>query len=120
MRPWEIAAAALILVGALNAQGGKGGATAPPPTTGNSIPRSTQPSTTLPDGTGLNRPPIYISGTVMLSDGTPLTDRAKIERVCNGVPNVEGETDKKGRFSIEVGRSLEMPDASVGSDLTGR
>ena len=31
MRPWEIAAAALILVGALNAQGGKGAPTAPPP-----------------------------------------------------------------------------------------
>ena len=120
MRPWEIAAAALILVGALNAQGGKGAPTAPPPVTGNSVPRSTQPSTPFPDGTGLNRPPIYISGTVMLSDGTPLTDRAKIERVCNGVPNVEGETDKKGRFSIEVGRSLEMPDASVGSDMTTR
>ncbi len=56
----------------------------------------------------------------MLSDGTPLTDRAKIERVCNGVPNVEAETDKKGRFSFEVGHSLEMPDASVGSDITGR
>jgi tetratricopeptide (TPR) repeat protein len=56
----------------------------------------------------------------MLSDGTPLTDRAKIERVCNGVPHVEAETDKKGRFSFEVGHSLEMPDASVGSDMTGR
>jgi tetratricopeptide (TPR) repeat protein len=56
----------------------------------------------------------------MLSDGTPLTDRAKIERVCNGVPIVEAETDKKGRFSFEVGHSLELPDASVGSDITGR
>jgi len=44
-------------------------------------------------------------GTVMLSDGTPLTDRAKIERVCNGV-RMSRRTDKKGRFSIEVGRSL--------------
>jgi len=36
------------------------------------------------------------------------------------VANVEAETDKKGRFSFEVGHSLEMPDASVGSDITGR
>jgi tetratricopeptide (TPR) repeat protein len=56
----------------------------------------------------------------MLSDGTPLTDRAKIERVCNGVPVVEAETDKKGRFSFEVGHSLELADASVGSDMNGR
>jgi tetratricopeptide (TPR) repeat protein len=121
MRPWEIAAAALILTGALHAQT-KGGATAPPPATGNSVPRSTQPTTTtpFPDGAGPNQRPIYISGSVMVSDGTPLTDRAKIERVCNGVPIVETETDKKGRFSFEVGHSLELPDASVGSDITGR
>jgi len=120
MRPLKIAAAALILTGALNAQGGKGGPAAPPPTTGNSVPRSTQPSTPFPDGAGPNSRPIYISGNVMMSDGTPLTDRAKIERVCNGVPHVEAETDKKGRFSFEVGHSLELPDASVGSDITGR
>ncbi len=123
MRPWEIAAAAFILTGALNAQT-KGGATAPPPNTGNSVPRSTQPdnstTTPFPDNTNPNQPPIFISGTVVLSEGTPLTDRAKIERVCNGVPIVETETDKKGRFSFEVGHSLELPDASVGSDMTGR
>ena len=119
MRPLEIAAAALILTGALNAQG-KGGTTAPPPATSNTPSRTTQPSTPFPDGTGLNRPPIFISGNVIMSDGTPLTDRVKIERVCNGVPIPEAETDRKGRFSFEVGRSLEMPDASVGSDMTGR
>jgi tetratricopeptide (TPR) repeat protein len=36
------------------------------------------------------------------------------------VPIVETETDKKGHFSFEVGHSLEMPDASVGSDVNGR
>lgn len=121
MRTWEIAAAALILTGALNAQTKGGGATAPPPVTGNSVPRSTQPSTApFPDTNGPNQRPIYISGNVMLSDGTTLTERAKIERVCNGVPIVETETDRKGRFSFEVGHSLELPDASVGSDITGR
>jgi len=119
MRPWEIAALALILAGAVNAQT-KGGGN-PPPTTGNTAPRPTQPTTTpYPDGAGPNQRPIFISGAVMLSDGTPLTDRAKIERVCNGVPIVEAETDKKGHFSFEVGHSFEMPDASVGSDMTGR
>ena len=122
MRPWLTAAAALILTGALNAQS-KGGATSPtPPPSGNTPSRPSQPTTTpFPDGTGPSARPIYISGTVVLSEGTPLPDRAKIERVCNGVAIPEAETDKKGHFSFEVGHSMEMPDASVGgSDLTGR
>ena len=119
MRPWEIAALALILTSGVKAQQ-KGGGTAPPPASGNTAPRPTQPTTPFPDTNNPNQRPIYFSGTVMLSDGTPLTDRAKIERVCNGVPIVEADTDKKGRFSFEVGHSLELPDASVGSDTTGR
>ncbi|HTM14124.1 MAG TPA: tetratricopeptide repeat protein [Bryobacteraceae bacterium] len=125
MRRWKIAVAALILMGAINAQT-KGSGTTPPPATGNTAPRSTQPNinnnttTPFPEGNNPYQPPIFISGNVMLSDGTPLTDRAKIERVCNGVPIVETETDKKGRFNFEVGHSLELPDASVGSDMTGR
>ena len=118
MRPWEIAALALSLTGALNAQKAPGNSTPSP--NGPTTPRPTQPTTPFPDGAGPNSRPIYISGTVMLSDGAVLTDRAKIERVCNGVANVEAETDKKGRFSFEVGHSLEMPDASVGSDMSGR
>jgi tetratricopeptide (TPR) repeat protein len=118
MRPWEIAALALSLTGALNAQKAPGNSI--PSANGTTTPRPTQPTTPFPDGAGPNSRPIYISGTVMLSDGAVLTDRAKIERVCNGVPSVETETDKKGRFSFEVGHSMELPDASVGSDMSGR
>jgi tetratricopeptide (TPR) repeat protein len=118
MRPWEIAAVALVLTGALSAQKAPGNS--PPSPNGPTTPRPTQPATTFPDGAGPNQRPIYISGTVMLSDGSPLNERAKIERVCNGVPIVETETDKKGRFSFEVGHSLELPDASVGSDINTR
>ena len=125
MQLWKIAAAALILTSAINAQTTKGSGANPPPTPGNTVPRSTQPNngnatTPFPDGNNPYQPPIFISGSVMLSDGTPLPDRAKIERVCNGVPIVETETDKKGRFSFEVGHSLELPDASVSSDMNGR
>ena len=120
MRPWITAAAALILTGTLHAQAKGGGTTAPPPTSGNTTTRPTQPNNPFPDNTIPNQRPIFLSGTVVLSDGTPLTERAKIERVCNGVPIVESETDRKGHFSFELGRSFEMQDASVGSDLTGR
>ncbi len=119
MRPWEIAAATLILTSALNAQA-KGGGASTPPVTGNTTTRPTQPNNPFPDNTIPNQRPIFFSGTVMLSDGTPLTERAKIERVCNGVPIPEAETDRKGHFSFQVGQSLEMPDASIGSDMTGR
>lgn len=118
MRLWEIAAAALILTGALNAQ--RAPANSVPSVNGTTNPRPPQSTTQTPDGPGTNQPPIFISGTVILSDGTPLTERAKIERVCNGVPIVETETDKKGHFNFEVGHSLELPDASVGSDVNGR
>ena len=120
MRPLEIAALVLILTGALNAQTTRGAGGAAPSPNGTTTPRPTQPTTTFPDGGGSNQRPIYISGTVMLSDGTPLNERAKIERVCNGVPIVETETDRKGRFNFEVGHSLELADASVGSDINGR
>jgi len=120
MRPWTIAAAALILTGTLHAQAKGGGTTSTPPPSGNTTTRPTQPNNPFPDNTIPNQRPIFLSGTVMLSDGTPLTDRAKIERVCNGVPIPEAETDRKGHFSFQVGQSLEMPDASVGSDITGR
>ncbi len=118
MRPWEICAAALVLTGALSAQKAPGNSV--PSANGPTIPRPTQPTTPFPDGSAPNQRPIFISGTVILSDGTPLNERAKIERVCNGVPIVEAETDKKGRFNFQVGHSLEMPDASVGSDANGR
>jgi tetratricopeptide (TPR) repeat protein len=69
-------------------------------------------SSPFPDPSSLGQRPIFISGKVVLSDGTPLPERVKIERVCNSMPHVETYTDRKGRFSFEVGRSLEMQDAS--------
>ncbi len=60
--------------------------------------------------------PIFLSGKVMLSDGTPPPDSVVIERVCNGVPRPEAYTDSKGHFSIQLGmNSTVMADASVSS-----
>ena len=61
--------------------------------------------------------PIFISGKVMLEDGTPPPESVTIERVCNGTARPEGYTDSKGRFSFEVGRNQAMfSDASYGND----
>ena len=62
------------------------------------------------------RRPIFLSGKVMLEDGTPPPEPVIVERVCNGTPRPEGYTDRKGRFSFELGRNTHMmADASVGS-----
>ncbi len=59
---------------------------------------------------------IYISGKVLMDDGTPPPEQLVVERVCNGNPRPEGYTDSKGRFSFALGQnSAMMVDASVGS-----
>src|SRR5277367_2737381 len=49
--------------------------------------------------------PIYISGKVMLNDGTPPSDFVLIERVCGGSAHPETHTDSKGHFSFTVGQT---------------
>jgi tetratricopeptide (TPR) repeat protein len=60
--------------------------------------------------------PIFLSGKVLLEDGTPPPDSVVIERVCNGVVRPEAYTDSKGRFSFQLGQNQGVfADASVGS-----
>ncbi|MBM3746756.1 MAG: tetratricopeptide repeat protein [Acidobacteria bacterium] len=60
--------------------------------------------------------PVFLSGRVMMEDGTPPPDPVVIERVCNGVPRPEAYTDSKGRFSFQLGQNTSMlADASVSS-----
>jgi tetratricopeptide (TPR) repeat protein len=65
--------------------------------------------------------PIYISGKVMLDDGTPPPQSVVIERVCHGIVKPEKYTDTKGRFSFALGENREMlADASTSStDIAG-
>ena len=61
---------------------------------------------------------IYLSGNVMLDDGNAPPDPVTIERVCNGAPRAQGYTDKKGRFSFQIGQSSGvMQDASEGGSV---
>src|SRR5262245_31461496 len=75
--------------------------------------RTNQPSQ-FPDTTPR---PIFLSGSVRLTDGTVPPDTVLIERVCNGRVRPEGYTDSKGNFSFQVGAQPGMvfADASVGS-----
>jgi tetratricopeptide (TPR) repeat protein len=122
MRLWAIVGLALLLAGAAVAQQKTGGATSPsPPAGGNTGLGRTSPNTPspFPDTGGPGQRPIFINGKVVLSDGTPLPERVKIERVCNGTPRVEGYSDRKGNFSFQVGQNLEMQDASSSSSQFG-
>ena len=49
--------------------------------------------------------PIFLSGKVMLDDGTPPPESVTIEKVCNGNPRAQAYTDSKGRFSFQLGQT---------------
>lgn len=117
--------------------------TTPPGGTSTSIPRGGQPGAgtsipgTIPGGTnipGSRTPtgpgtipgqlptqqqtpmPVFLSGKVVMEDGTAPPDTVVIERLCAARRTPEAYTDSKGHFSFEVGRNSRlMPDASVGS-----
>jgi tetratricopeptide (TPR) repeat protein len=99
-----------------------GGATSNPPPGnrgGGSLGRTDPPNmnSPFPDQGGMTQRPIFLSGKVVLDDGTPLADRVKIERVCNGIARTEAYTDRKGQFSFQLGRNMEMQDASSSSAM---
>jgi tetratricopeptide (TPR) repeat protein len=47
--------------------------------------------------------PINLTGRVMMDDGSELPTNIAIERVCGALPHIEGHTDSKGYFSIQLG-----------------
>jgi hypothetical protein len=92
----------------------------PTPTTNptpNNIPnRTTQPSQQQQQPYDLGQRPIFLSGKVVMDDGTPPPESVVIERVCGGNPRPEAWTDSKGHFSFQLGQNTAMmADASVGN-----
>ena len=88
---------------------GSGGSRFPPPTSG-------QPNGPVP---GSLNGGIYLIGNVMLDDGTPPPDPVTIERVCSGSPRAQAYTDRKGRFSFQIGQTAGiMQDASEDGSST--
>ncbi len=57
---------------------------------------------------------MFLSGKVVMEDGTAPPELVLIERVCSGAPRPEGYTDTKGRFSFQLGQNAGMfADAST-------
>ncbi|MBI3208593.1 MAG: tetratricopeptide repeat protein [Candidatus Solibacter usitatus] len=82
------------------------------PGTTSPFPSTTNPTQQQPQ-MEINRP-IFISGKVVMEDGTPPPESVTIERVCNGNPRPEAYTDSRGRFHFQLGENQHMmADASV-------
>lgn len=94
------------------AGGGAGGNIPRTPNTPSPLPGNspTQQRNPFPD----TPRPMFLSGKVMLDDGTPPPEPIMIDRVCSGIVHHEGYTDSKGRFSFQLGQNNSMfMDASV-------
>jgi tetratricopeptide (TPR) repeat protein len=83
----------------LSAQSRSGGGK-PSPTTG-SIPTNPGTPPNLPRLDSTPRS-LFLSGKVMVDDGTLLTDSVIIQSLCKGRTRTEGYTDSKGHFSFEI------------------
>ena len=57
---------------------------------------NTTTNTTMPT-------PVFISGRVMMEDGTPPPEPVSIERVCLNTSRIEGYTDSHGYFGVQLG-----------------
>jgi tetratricopeptide (TPR) repeat protein len=63
----------------------------------------------------------YLSGKVLMDDGSAPPENVTILRVCGGNGKPAAYTDSKGRFTFQVGQSSDvLPDASVDSGEEGR
>ena len=81
------------------------------PSTPGSTTTLPQPGTGFPN-TQTERQILYISGSVVMQDGTPPPEPVAIEKVCGGSAHKEGYTDSKGHYQIQLGQSFELQDVS--------
>lgn len=98
--------------------GSSGGSSAPSsrPSTPTVQPSIPSPGTNFPNTQ--QRQVLYISGAVVMQDGTPPPEPVAIERVCGGAAHKEGYTDSKGRYQIQLGQNFELQDVSESSNVS--
>src|SRR5277367_3617838 len=87
-----------------------GGNTTPNPGIPSNIPGNNNPNQNPNNNPNINRfpdqtRPIFLSGKVMLDDGTPPPEQVTIEKICNGSARAQGYTDSKGRFQFQLGQT---------------
>ncbi len=99
-----------------NARPPSNGNTGPGNNPGGSPPPSSTPSQIpSPNQNPPLQVPIFLSGRIVMDDGTPPPTGIGIQRVCSGNPHTLGYTNNKGQFSFQWGGgqpSAIIPDAS--------
>jgi tetratricopeptide (TPR) repeat protein len=60
-----------------------------------------RPRTMVPPDLSTGTPNIFLSGKVVLDDGSDLTEGAAIQSICKGQKRTETYTDRNGNFSFE-------------------
>lgn len=80
-----------------------------------------RPGSTLPPGfpAGPNSPfggPIFLTGKVVVDDGSELTESANIVTLCHSQKRVETHTDSHGGFSFQIGTRNQPLNADGVSD----
>jgi len=88
---------------------------------GGGLPGPTRPGTTLPPGfPGASTSPlggtVYLTGKVVLDDGTELTESANIVTLCRSIKRVETHTDSHGGFSFQMGSRNQAPNGDGVTD----
>ena len=90
---------------------------------GANTPTNPGPGTNLPNrlpNPDMGSRPMFLSGKVVVDDGTPLTDAAMIQTICRGNIRDEGYTDSKGTFSVQLGGMAVRPITGTADDTGGR
>jgi tetratricopeptide (TPR) repeat protein len=88
-------------------------------TTGGTPTRPPATSTTPAPQQQTPQQPIFLSGRVLLEDGSAPSESVVIERVCSGQPHAEGYTDSKGYFAIQLGSRSNGVIQDASEDNTG-
>jgi outer membrane protein assembly factor BamD (BamD/ComL family) len=90
---------------------------------GANTPTNPGPGTNLPNrlpNPDMGSRPMFLSGKVVVDDGTPLTDAAIIQTICRGNIRDEGYTDSKGAFSVQLGGMAARQITGAADDTGGR
>src|SRR5215469_17681336 len=90
---------------------------------GANTPTNSTPGLNLPSrlpNPDLSTRPMFLSGKVVVDDGTPLTDAAIIQTICRGNIRDEGYTDSKGAFSVQLGGMAVRQITGAADDTGGR
>jgi tetratricopeptide (TPR) repeat protein len=85
--------------------GGAGGGRPGGTTGGMNTPSTPRPGMNVPNTLptpDVGSRPMFLSGKVIVDDGTPLTDAVTIQSICRGNVRNEGYTDSKGSFSVDL------------------